>query len=332
MLIVAGSVDVGQAHFEVVRHRLVDAADERAVAGEGIEVVGGPVAGRQRLVHRDAQARVGRFDQQEVVAIGAACIGEIDLEPRSVDGRADRLEVKLDRLILVGRKTGLARRHAERGRVGTAEVAARGIARDVERMVATADVDNGLIARRAKDLPAVLAVGDRAGRHVVEGLRVAGGIGEGQVLDIGSERKADRRLHRVDAVVERFRDHVANVVDDVGIVAGTAQHGVGARAAVEDIGAVTADERVGSGGTDQVSALESPCRVAIHDGTAGSMPLAEAMFEACEKNELRSTDPPTSSMLMTAHGSRVPFGLAFADRVTSTLLFDPVKLSKPAIR
>jgi hypothetical protein len=35
---------------------------------------------------------------------------------------------------------------------------------------------------------------------------------------------------------------------------------------------------------------------------------------------------------MTAHGSSVPFGLAFADRVTSTLLFDPVKLSKPAIR
>src|SRR4029077_13215362 len=123
----------------------------------------------------------------------AARIGEIDLEPRSVDGRADRLEVELDRLILVGRKTGLARRHTQRGRVGAAEVAARGIARDVERMVPTTEVDNGLIARRANDLPAVLAIGYGAGRHVIEGLRVAGRIGEGQVLDIGSERKAGRR-------------------------------------------------------------------------------------------------------------------------------------------
>ena len=54
--------------------------------------------------------------------------------------------------------------------------------------------------------------------------------------------------------------------------------------------------------------------------------------EAEEKNELRSTEPPASSMLMTAHGSSVAFELALAARVTFTLLLDPVKLSKSAIR
>ena len=81
----------------------------------------------------------------------------------------------------------------------------------------------------------------------------------------------------------------------------------------------------------KLSLPPSPCRVAIHDG-AGLLPLAEARLEADEKNELRSTEPPTSSMLMTAHGSSVAFELALAARVTFTLLLAPVKLSKPAIR
>ena len=81
----------------------------------------------------------------------------------------------------------------------------------------------------------------------------------------------------------------------------------------------------------KISAPPSPCRVAIHDGTPGP-PLAEARLEADEKNELRSIEPPTSSMLMTAQGSSVAFELAFTDRVTFTLLLAPVKLSKPAIR
>ena len=187
------------------------------------------------------------FDQQEIVAIGAARIGEIDLEPRLVDGRADRLEVELDRLILVGRKTGLARRHAQRGRVGAAEVAARGIARDVERMVSTTEVDNGLIARRAKDLPAVLAIGDRAERHVIEGLRVAGRIGQRQVLDIGAERVVDRRLHRIDALVGILGHHVAAVVDEIGIVVRAAGHRIDAGPADERVVAGAAVKRIVAG-------------------------------------------------------------------------------------
>ena len=113
------------------------------------------------------------------------------------------------------------------------------------------EVDHGLVAMPGQNFPAVLAVGDGPVAMSSKVWVLLAASTERQVLDIGAERVADRRLHRVDAVVERFRDHVADVVDDVGIVAGTAQHGVGARAAVEDIGAVTADERVGSGCADQ---------------------------------------------------------------------------------
>ena len=185
-----------------------------------------------------------------------------------------RLEVELDRLILVGRKTGLARRHAQRGRVGAAEVAARGIARDVERMVSTTEVDNGLIARRAKDLPAVLAIGDRAERHVIEGLRVAGRIGQRQVLDIGAERVVDRRLHRIDALVEQFSSHhVAAVVDEIGIVVRRRRASLGAGPADERVVAGAAVERIVAG-----SALEyvDPGRAGQGIGAEGAENMENA--------------------------------------------------------
>ena len=67
------------------------------------------------------------------------------------------------------------------------------------------------------------------------GVAVAGAVdvgaaGQGQVLDIGAERVADRRLHRVGAGAHGggFRHHVAGVVDDIGVVAVAAGQGVGA--------------------------------------------------------------------------------------------------------
>src|SRR4051812_27304555 len=54
---------------------------------------------------------------------------------------------------------------------------------------------------------------------------------QGQVLDIGAERVAGRRLDGVDALVERLRHHVAGIVDEVGVVAEAADERVGAGAA-----------------------------------------------------------------------------------------------------
>ena len=85
------------------------------------------------------------------------------------------------------------------------------------------------------------------------GIAVAGAVdvgaaGQGQVVDIGAEREADRRLHRVGAFVERLGHHVADVVDHVGVVAGAADQRVRASAAVERVVAVAAEHDVHAAG------------------------------------------------------------------------------------
>ena len=67
---------------------------------------------------------------------------------------------------------------------------------------------------------------------------------QGQVLDIGAERVVDRRLHRVGALADGFRHHVADIIDDIGVVARSTRQGVVAGPAVERIVAVTAEEGV----------------------------------------------------------------------------------------
>ena len=87
-----------------------------------------------------------------------------------------------------------------------------------------------------------------AGQRVVEG--VAGGVdgagaGQRQVLDVGAERVADARLHRVGAFAWPLPSPCRRAASDhVGVVAGAADHGVVAGAAVEHVVAGVAGERV----------------------------------------------------------------------------------------
>ena len=62
----------------------------------------------------------------------------------------------------------------------------------------------------------------------------------------------ERRQHRVGAFVGVLRHHVADIVDDVGVVAEAADHRVGADAAVEPVVAAVAGERVGAAAADDV--------------------------------------------------------------------------------
>ena len=59
-----------------------------------------------------------------------------------------------------------------------------------------------------------------------------------EVFDVGDELEREGghvRLDRVGARAGRFDDHVGEVVDDVGVVAGKTDHGVGIEATIEDV-------------------------------------------------------------------------------------------------
>jgi hypothetical protein len=86
-----------------------------------------------------------------------------------------------------------------------------------------------------------------ADQHVVQ--RVPGavdrrGAGQREVLDIRGQREGDRRLHAVGAFADVLGDRVAGVVDDVAVVAGTADHRVRTAPAVERVGSAVAGECV----------------------------------------------------------------------------------------
>src|SRR5258708_9332246 len=69
--------------------------------------------------------------------------------------------------------------------------------------------------------------------------------GEVEVLDIGAKRVGvERRIDRVRAFTGILTHHIAGIVDDVGVVAGPADHRVGSRAEVKRIAALGTRQRV----------------------------------------------------------------------------------------
>jgi hypothetical protein len=86
-----------------------------------------------------------------------------------------------------------------------------------------------------------------AGHGVVEG--VAGPVdvgraGQHQVLEIGHQRAGDRRLDRIGAFAEGFDDDVIRPVDDIGVVAQSAEQGVDSTTAIEHVVAGVASQVV----------------------------------------------------------------------------------------
>src|SRR6185295_6625982 len=71
--------------------------------------------------------------------------------------------------------------------------------------------------------------------ELVAGAIDGGGAGQDEILEIGAQRVADRSVDRVDAFARILGDDIAGVVDVECVVAGAADHGVGAGAAVDDV-------------------------------------------------------------------------------------------------
>ena len=84
---------------------------------------------------------------------------------------------------------------------------------------------------------------DRVRQSVAEALQVGAAL-QDQVLHVRRQRVVDRGENRVVALGRVLDHHVADIVDDIGVVAGTADHGVGADAAIEDVAAGIAEDGV----------------------------------------------------------------------------------------
>ncbi len=112
--------------------------------------------------------------------------------------------------------------------------------------------DEPVIAQTARQnvvaLPArndvVAAVANNGIGKIVAGAVDIAGPGEGQVFDIVRQREAGGCLNLVGAGIGIFENLVAAVIDDIGVVAGSARKSVGARAAIQLVVLRIADQRI----------------------------------------------------------------------------------------
>src|SRR5690606_21134637 len=107
---------------------------------------------------------------------------------------------------------------------------------------------------------------------VVAGEIKVAGAGQRCILDVGVIREIEAEIARLDFVVVasvcRLLDDVARGVDDIRVVAGAADHHVGAAAAVERIVAAGADQRIPAPVADE----HVGAAAAAQDVVAGAAP------------------------------------------------------------
>src|SRR5262245_6562755 len=114
----------------------------------------------------------------------------------------------------------------------------------VERVIAAAAREYVAAARAVENIGRAIA-GQRVGECVAGA--VGGGPKQDQLFEIGTERVVDRRFYAVDARASGFRNLIADLVDDIDVVAVAAGHPIRAGVAVQRVVAVAADERVVAG-------------------------------------------------------------------------------------
>ena len=110
--------------------------------------------------------------------------------------------------------------------------------------IVAAAADHGVAAGAAVEDVGARIAGEDVGEAVAGAVEVAG-AGEDEPLDLGAENVVQRALDGVGAAARQLGHDVAGIVDDVGVVAERRPHGVGADAAVEDVGGIVADQDVG---------------------------------------------------------------------------------------
>ncbi len=188
------------------------AAVQRIVAGAAFDEVGSCIAGA---------GEVARSGEGQVLDIGGQRIDvqrRVDVIRAGIRGFGHDIAGVIDMVIVVAGAAG----HPVRARAAIQRIVA---AEARERIVAGATDD-----------------------AVVRGVADAGEIArpdEGQVFEIGRQREGiQSRLDGIGSAARPFNQHIAQAVDDIGVVAIAADHAVIAGAAIERVVAVVSNQRV----------------------------------------------------------------------------------------
>ena len=273
--VVAG---LNQQHDQVARDRAVVGrvaactTNEGVVADAGDEPVIAAVAG-EGIRTRAAGEGVVEFRAGKAHAGGAACVREHPAvgagDRREVGAEADGIDLGTACVAAggSGRPVGAERgggggacAHAQhvRGTRAAREIGDAVAARIDDEGVGTAATGEGVVARSAVEgvVPAIAL--QRVGEFIA-GAGEPGGAGEHEVFDVGGERVADGRAHRVGAFTGQLDGLVTGVIDEVEVIADATTQGVGAGAAIEGVVALPAFEQVDGriAGEDVVAATPS---------------------------------------------------------------------------
>ena len=111
-----------------------------------------------------------------------------------------------------------------------------------QRVVATKPRENVIPPAAVEDVVARVSV-DRVVQTIARAVDIGASV-KIQVLEVGTQCVADGRHDQVDAFAVLLDDLVADIVDEIGVVACATNHHVGACAATEDVVARAAIQRV----------------------------------------------------------------------------------------
>ena len=208
-----------------------------------VDELGHHVAGRVDdigVVPAPAHHRVVARTAVEDVGTGIAGQRVVELIARAVDGPGPRQGEVLD---FVPQRVA----DAALDEVGSLSIEFRhDIACRIDHVgVVAGSAQHGVVASAAAQGVGAAIAGQRVVERVAGRIDIAGPR-QREVFHVGAGREGDAALNRIGPLARLLCHHIPGRIDHVGVVTGSAQHGVAAGATVEDVVAGVAGQRVGA--------------------------------------------------------------------------------------
>ncbi len=202
-----------------------------------------------RVIPRAADQRIGPQTaiQKIVATIGIEHVGSTVADQtviRSVAGGIDRRRPRQGDVLDIGKRgerEGDARLHRICALVGALSDHVSRIVHHVD--VVARSTKQGIGARTAVEYVVARVAGEGVGRAIARQGIVqlvacageAGTAGQNQIFDVAAEGVIDARVDRIDTFARILRDHIADIVHQVRVIARAAGHRIGAGRSIEGV-------------------------------------------------------------------------------------------------